>query len=139
MPARFGEQINMANRTAERYRAQLRAFYGSRETSVADAEMLTAWLSARATAVGTLPDHLISALESHCREQLIELPSADRVDRILRDAVNDHEYRFYSATASRLIPSTRERLEALLRADDSKCNAPENAEPSELAPALGFR
>ena len=48
---------------------------------------------------------------------MIEPPSADRMERIVRDAINDHEERFCSDIANRLPPHTRARLEALLVPD----------------------
>ena len=98
---------NLTDRTGERYRAQIRTFYGFREASAADARMLTEWLGEQAASVGTLPDHLTAALEERRRQLLIEPPSADRMERIVRDAINDHEERFCSEIANRLPPHTR--------------------------------
>jgi hypothetical protein len=78
VPVSSDDGINTANRTEERHRAQIRTFFGFHEASVADAEMLTAWLFEQAAAVGAVPDHLTSILEARCRELSIEPPSADR-------------------------------------------------------------
>jgi len=49
-----------------------------------------------------MPDHLTALLAARRRELSIEPPSIDRVDRIVRDAINDHDERFYADVLSRL-------------------------------------
>jgi TnpA family transposase len=139
VPVSSYDGINTANRTEERHRAQIRTFFGFREASVGDAEMLTAWLCEQAAAVGTAPDHLTSILEARCRELSIEPPSADRIDRIVRGSVYAHDERFCADIAGRLAPVTRARLEALLEPDGSKDLYSESGEPPESAPALLLR
>ena len=80
--------LNPSGRTVERYRAEIRALFGYREATVADAEMLEDWLRDQAAA-GAVPDLLAARLEARCREMLIEPPSADRVDRIWHTGSSD--------------------------------------------------
>lgn len=134
VPKSFGDGSNIAGRTGERHRAQIRSFFGFREASVADAEMLAAWLCEQAAIVGTTHDSLSAVLEGRCRELLIEPPSLDRIDRIIRGAVHAHDKRFCADIAGRLTSDTRARLEALLESDDS-----EDSDGSELVPALLMR
>ena len=89
--------------------------------------------------VGTVHDRLMSVLEGRCLELLIEPPSVDRMDRIVRDAINDHDERFCNEVASHLTPLMRERLEALLEADDGGGHDSGIGEPSVSAPALLLR
>src|SRR4029077_15464579 len=101
--------------TAERHRAEVRALFGYREATVADARSLEDWLRDQAAVVGAVPDHLVARLEVRCREMSVEPPSADRVDRIVRTAIHAHDERLYAAILRRLALATRARLEALLR------------------------
>lgn len=134
IPKSFGDASNIAGRTGERHRARIRTFFGFREASVSDAEMLTAWLCEQVAVVGTTHETLTAVLEGRCRELSIEPPSADRIDRIIRGAVHAHEKEFCADIAGRLTSDTRARLEALLESDDS-----EGIDGSELAPALLMR
>src|SRR5271154_4253411 len=101
-----------AGRTAERHRAEIRALAGFREATVADAAQLEGWLRGQVAAVGAVPDQLVALLQTRCRELSIEPPAADR---IVRAAIRAHDERFYAGILGRLVPATRERLEALLR------------------------
>src|ERR1017187_10120443 len=65
----------------------------------------------RQDAHGGMPDHLTAVLAARCRELSIEPPSIDRVDRIVRDSINDNDERFYADVLSRLPSVTRARLE----------------------------
>ena len=107
--------LDLAARTWKRHRAEIRALFGYREATVADAEALEDWLRDQAAVVGAVPDHLVARLEARCRELAIEPPSADRVDRIVRAAIRAHEERLYARIRDRLTPETRARLEALLQ------------------------
>ena len=46
--------------------------------------------------MGAVPDQLAALLETRCRELLIEPPSADRVDRIVRAAIRAHDEHLYT-------------------------------------------
>ena len=106
---------DLSGRTAERHRAEIRALFGYREATVADAKALEDWLRDQAAVVGAVSDHLVARLEARCRELAIEPPSADRVDRIVRAAIRAHDERLFTRIRDRLVPETRDRLEALLQ------------------------
>ena len=74
-------------RTAERFRAEIRACFGFREATVADADALLVWLRDHAApeAAGDL-DVLVERLETRCREQALKPPAPDRIERIVRAA-----------------------------------------------------
>ena len=60
-PAGFA--MALSGRTVERHRAEIRARFGFREASIADADGLESWLRDQATATGTDPDALVARLE----------------------------------------------------------------------------
>jgi hypothetical protein len=101
MPADFS--LDLPGRTAERHRAEIRAWLGFREATVAAAELLEAWLRDRVPAVGAVPDQLAALLETRCRELSIEAPTPDRVDRIVRAAIHAHDNRFCNGNSSSLM------------------------------------
>lgn len=101
-----GYTPNLSGRTAERHRAEIRALLGFREAFVADADALEAWLRDQATTAGTDPDHFVALIEARCRTLLIEPPSADRSNRIVRAAIHAQDERFYAGIRDRLAPET---------------------------------
>jgi Domain of unknown function (DUF4158) len=115
VPAPADDALNLSGRTAERHRAEIRALFGYREATVADAKSLEDWLRDQAPVVGAVPDHLLARLEVRCRELSIEPPSGDRVDRIVKAAIRAHDDRLYAGIRNRLTLATRDRLEALLQ------------------------
>lgn len=138
-PAPEDHRLNLSGRTAERHRAEIRALFGYREATVADAEALVAWLRDQAAAVGAAPDHLVTRLEARCRELAIEPPSADRVERIVRAAIRAHEGRLYARIRGRLTPEARARLEALLQPESDTEGASDGDGQPGAAPALLLR
>jgi TnpA family transposase len=127
------------SRTWKRHRAEIRAWLGFREATVADAELLEAWLRDRVPAVGVVPDQLAALLETRCRELSIEAPAPDRVDRIARAAIHAHDSRFCNRILGCLVAGTRERLEAPLRPAGNESDSPVSDPPAQPAPALLLR
>lgn len=112
-PAADGELLTA--RTEERFRAEIRTYIGFREATVADADALIVWLRDHAApeAGGDL-DVLVERLETRCREQALEPPAPDRIDRIVRAAQRAHLDRFHTTVYERLSPAAHRRLDALL-------------------------
>jgi hypothetical protein len=119
VPADAG--LLLAERTAKRLRTEIRAHFGFREATVADAEMLTAWLRDHVAAeAGGQIEPLIERLEARCRELAIEPPTADRVERIARTALRAHEEQFHAYIFGRLSPAIRAGLDELLGSADGE-------------------
>jgi hypothetical protein len=96
MEAPLHDGLDLAARTWKRHRAEIRALFGYREATVADAKALEDWLRDQAAVVGAVPDHLVARLEARCRELSIEPPSGDRIDRIVKTAIRAHDDRLYA-------------------------------------------
>jgi TnpA family transposase len=128
--------FDTAARTWKRHRAEIRALFGFREATVADAERLADWLRDQVSSTGGVPERLATILQTRCRELSIEPPSADRVDRIVRAAIHAHDERLCAGIRDRLTSATRARLEALLQPASGAKDGPEGDEPPETAPAL---
>ena len=110
-----GGAFPVAERTAKRLRSDIRARYGFREVTVADAKALTEWLRDHvAPEAGGEITSIVERLEARCRELAIEPPTEERVERIARAALRAHEDRFHSSIYDRLSPIVRGRLDALL-------------------------
>src|SRR5262249_37128950 len=131
--------FDLAPRTWKRHRAEIRALFGYREATVADAEALEDWLRDQAALVGAPPDHLVVRLEARCRELAIEPPSSERVERIVRAAIHSHEERLYARVRDRLTPETLGRLEALLQPEPNAESGSDGNGLPGTAPALLLR
>ena len=87
-PAPLDGEAFLTGRTAERLRGEIRARFGFREATVADAEMLTEWLRDHvAGEVGGDIEPMIERLEARCRELAIEPPTPERMERLARSAL----------------------------------------------------
>jgi hypothetical protein len=58
---------------------------------------------------------LQEAVYDHCREQHLEPPSPQRIERIIHSALRTADDRFYTDIMTQLSATTRARLDALLR------------------------
>jgi hypothetical protein len=136
-----GDILNLSARTVERHRAEIRTLLGFWEATVADADGLGAWLQEQIATAGTDLDSLVVLLEAQCRALLIEPPTADRVNRIVRAAIRAQDERFYAGIRDRLAPETRIRLEALLRPADGAAGSDETGANrlATMAPAVLLR
>ena len=126
-------------RTWKRHRAEIRCLLGFREATVADADALETWLRDQVVTAGSDPAPLVALLEARCRDILIEPPLADRINRIVRAAINAHDERFYTGIRARLAPETRNRLDALLHPADAEESATADHLPTATAPAVLLR
>jgi hypothetical protein len=108
------DQYDFESQAAKYHRAQIREYLGFREATVDDAEALTAWLVEHVLPRNQNPAHLASETISRCRALRIEPPAPERLDRLIRSALNTFELQFTADTMKRLAAHTCERLEALL-------------------------
>jgi TnpA family transposase len=134
-----GDGYDPSQRTWKRCRAEIRAWFGFREATVADAEEIEAWLCDQAASIGGNPDRLSALVAVRCRDLAIEPPTAGRTNRMVRAAVRAHDERVYASILARLPPLVQARLDDLLRPADGTPDAAA-AEPSAgTAPAVLLR
>jgi Domain of unknown function (DUF4158) len=81
-------------RTLKRYRAEIRARFGTRQATVRDADDLTGWLRDHVVATTRDIADLASGLEAQCRTLGLEPPSTHRARRIARSAVRAYDEQF---------------------------------------------
>ena len=91
-----------AIRTWWRHCNEIRQITGFREANNADAEMLIQWLKENAVIVNHNPNQLILQLEERCRQLQIELPSATRLDTMVRTVTFTRDEDLYSKTYAQL-------------------------------------
>jgi TnpA family transposase len=95
------------------HRAQIRAFFGVREATVADADAVADWLVAYVPHNQRL-DALKEIAETRFRALHLEPPTTDRLDRLVRSALRTYETDLTLATFARLSPETVVSLDRLI-------------------------
>ncbi|SHK42077.1 Tn3 family transposase [Tepidibacter formicigenes] len=96
------ERYDMNSRTYYNHKAQIRDFFGFRESTNEDANNITKWLSKRTIYKDTNTATLKEIIYNKFRESHIEPPSLDRVNRIAKSAMYSYEKQFFQETYSKL-------------------------------------
>jgi hypothetical protein len=116
-------------RTAERLHSVIRKFTGFRESTVADAEKLTAWLAEEVCSRERQGPRVRQALLARMREERIEQPKSrnriSRISRITGLALRKSEEALTAKVAGRLDGEARARMWSLIAAADDDPSVPE--------------
>jgi hypothetical protein len=129
VPAEESRCYDIAGRTAQRHRSEIRRYTGFRECSVADADKLACWLATHVAESERREDRVRGDLLARCHRELIEPPSADRVTEIVRSALYQAEQALLTRIVGCLDPGAVSRLEALVAVQDD----PDDDHPDVLA------
>lgn len=120
VPAGELPSFDLASRTAQRHRTELRAYTGFRECSVPDAEILAGWLGEHVASVERRHDRVREELLARCRAELIEPPTPDRVREIVRSGLYRADRALLAVILERLDSVTVARLETLIAVNDEE-------------------
>jgi hypothetical protein len=104
-----------ADRATERQRAEIRALLGFREGALPTRRRLVPWLRDHDVVETRGPAELAANAEARCRSLRIELPTLDRIARIVRAAVRAYEEERVAAVYARLTSAMRVGLDTLLQ------------------------
>ncbi len=118
-------------RTVEYHRAQIRAFLGFRECTVADAEKLTAWLAENVCDTERRPERVREQLLGHLRAERIEPPAPTRITRVIGSALRAAEQTLTLRISSRIPDAVAARMQALVAGasdDPAETEEPEGRE-----------
>ena len=111
-PDRF-DNYDWQGRTIKAHRALIRVFLGVTEATVKDAQALTAWLETQVLAYDLKLESLYLAACNRLRHLKIELPTPERLERLVRSAIRRFENHFCQQTAQQLSTSVRSKLDEL--------------------------
>lgn len=120
-----------SGRTIKRHRAEIRAHFGFRECTVADADELARWLAAGPAQEERRYELARDMLLAELRARSIEPPTPDRVERIVRSGLHRAEKILVSRISGRLPSGVRSRLLALVSAGSDDGGS--DADPGLLA------
>ena len=114
------EKYPWKGRSGEYHRASIRAYLGFREATVADEEALETWLVEEILNHEHRMDRLRETVLDRCRKLHIEPPTQERIRRILRSAIQNHEIRFCENIFRQLDSAMVSKLDSLLEVDTDK-------------------
>ncbi len=131
-------QYDWTGRTITYHRTQIREHFAFRETTMADAEEMTAWLISTQLASDQNGEHLKELVIKRFREQQVEPPKNDRIERLIRSACHTYEQTLFAETFQKLPQVTRERFDALLARSITAADTDtsEDEEEGETPPAV---
>lgn len=122
---------DLAGRSCERDRAQVRALLGFRPATIEDSNELTGWLAREVLVVDHQADHIREAALDWCRRNRVEPPTTSRLDRIARSALTAYEQVLFTATLDKTRHS-RAMMDALL-VPESESERRSRPEPTPFA------
>lgn len=103
-----------AGRAIKYHRAAIRTRFGFREATVADAEALIDWLIAQCLPYTRRREAIEAAAYERLRALKIEPPTPERLDRLIRSALQTFDQQFCQRVYRALTPAMHEQLDALL-------------------------
>ena len=124
------ESLDWEGRTARTHRLQVREYLGSTAFHSSDEPKLIDWLEGHVTDFDPNSESFRHAALGHLRSSRIEIPSRERLTRLIREAVKKREARFVSETAGLLSLETRAALDSLVTIGT-------DADTDELQPEIG--
>jgi hypothetical protein len=103
-----------SGRSIKYHRQQVRAFFGFREVTLVDEADLVEWLAAQRLAADMHVDGMTDLAYARLRELAIEPPPPDRMNRLVRTALQTAEDRFVQIVLRHLPADVQAHLDALL-------------------------
>jgi TnpA family transposase len=108
------EDYDINSRSHFYHKEQIREFFGFREATTDDANQLTDWLSKYVFYHDSDFNILKEEAYNRLRELQIEPPTAERLGRIIRTAINIYEDQFFNDTYVQLSKNTISQMDILI-------------------------
>jgi Transposase and inactivated derivatives, TnpA family len=108
------ENYDINSRVHFYHKQQIRDFFGFREPTNKDAYSLTEWLSRYVFFHDVDIDRLKDEAISRLRELCIELPTTERMDRLVRSAISIYENQFFQDSYAKLSQDAITIMDGLL-------------------------
>ncbi len=113
LPNKYSD-YDWEGRSIKYHRAQIRDFFGFRETKVSDAEELSSWLAEQALIYELKFEQLKLAAESRLRDLKLEPPTNLRLERIIRSALHNFESTFFRNISEQLSSDSKKQIDEFL-------------------------
>lgn len=108
------DEYDWKGRTIKYHRAQIRDFFGFKESTLEDTENVSVWLSKHVFYHEADIETLKEEAYKRFRELQLEPPTPDRIDRITRSAIYTYENQFFQETYKKLSKETVSKMENLI-------------------------
>ncbi|WP_460291870.1 DUF4158 domain-containing protein, partial [Bacillus cereus] len=107
-------EYDWTGRTITYHRSEIRTYFGFRETTLQDVDLLTDWLCKHVLFHSHEFNYVEDKLYQQYRELKIVPPTPDRVERLIRSATYSYEDQFFASIYQRLSSQTCEGLDKLI-------------------------
>jgi len=128
------EDYDFSNRNIKYHRAQIRQYFGFRESTIEDMNIITEWLSKNAFYHGADVEELKEVAYNKFKELHIEPPTPDRIERIIKSAIFTCESQFFQETYDKLSEVIMYKMDNLIKCLESyeKSDFDYNAEAESI-------
>jgi TnpA family transposase len=133
IPSTTWARYDWHGRARKHHRAQIRAWFGFRPFTSTDGQALKTWLHQEVLPWTSPLQPLEDTGRDWCRDQHLEPPTAGRLMRLVRSAVQTYEHAFFDMIARRLTPATQQRLDVWLQPVGAE-EAPDTAAMDDETP-----
>lgn len=107
-------QYDWTGRSITYHRTQIREFFGFREDTLQDAQEMIDWLCKNVLYHDHEYDHVKELVYQRLRELKIVPPTPERIDRLIRSAINTYEEIFFKSTYQKLPKNSLAKLDSLV-------------------------
>ncbi|MBB5781862.1 Tn3 family transposase [Nonomuraea jabiensis] len=121
-------------RTSKAHRTDIRDFTGFRECGVDDADKAAEWLARNVCKSERRADRVRTALLAHLKDEQIEPPSKQRMQRIVGSALDQSEKALTLRISSRISDDVIQRMFALIARRSEAAEAADQAEQESPEP-----
>lgn len=118
-------------RQGRRHRRTIRVFLGFRPATASDLKQLAQWLCQEVLPTDPQAQHGRDAALDWCREQRIEPPASDHLERVIRSAVHGYEDRLQEVIEARLSDKSKAAIDLLLSTEEPEPDAAPSDEASK--------
>lgn len=113
-PVQSLENFDWESRTAERFRKEIRLFYGYRPSQLKDIENLKEWLSRQIVKEGLSFSQSKEAAYAYLKFHKLEPFKPKSMERHIRSVYHDLETLYFSSISDKLSSSCKEKLDSLI-------------------------
>lgn len=121
-------EYDWTGRTITYHRSEIRTYFGFREATLQDVDLMTDWLCKHVLHHSHEFNHIEDKLYQQYRELKIVPPTPDRVERLIRSATYSYEEQFFTTIYQRLSNQTCEGIDRLINHLEKVDDIPETKE-----------
>lgn len=108
------DEYDWSSRSIKYHRAQIRELFEFREVTEEDIQITTDWLSKHVFYHDAEADTLKEEAYKRFRELRIELPTIDRIDRMIKSAIFSYENQFFQEIFQKLSKESLSKMDSLI-------------------------